>query len=184
MQCGFNPGELVATRVEKASECPEIRVKYHNWEMTRICGQISRTHVLDESDLHRSLLRGGSSMRFRSLLKYWLSIWILTPPGAVSDGSSSSMLWPTSGSKDFARQPCGCSPLLLGSWMDPRWWTQERGALRIVPPRSTVLHAALTQFCAKSSFGPLDDMGHDNYRSPKGMNSGGEYHTFSRICIS
>ena len=26
MQYGFNPGELVATRVEKASECPEIYV--------------------------------------------------------------------------------------------------------------------------------------------------------------
>jgi hypothetical protein len=26
MQCGFIPGELVATRVEKASECPEIYV--------------------------------------------------------------------------------------------------------------------------------------------------------------
>jgi hypothetical protein len=26
MQYGFNPGELVATRVEKASDCPEIYV--------------------------------------------------------------------------------------------------------------------------------------------------------------
>ena len=47
--------------------------------------------------------------QLRSLPKYWLSILILRPSGEVSDRSSSPMPWPTSGSEDFARQPCGCS---------------------------------------------------------------------------
>jgi hypothetical protein len=52
MQCGFNQELLLATRVEKASECPEIYVTVRtfaaptNWEITRICGQqtLGRKH--------------------------------------------------------------------------------------------------------------------------------------------
>ena len=54
MQYGFNPGELLAARVEKASDRPEIYVivrKFVLQKLMRISGQISRTYVAEESDL-------------------------------------------------------------------------------------------------------------------------------------